>query len=250
MNLKLIYKNLTPIFFVFHVLISINLGAQEKIVSYSDQYWLQYYGQLQFSPKWSLLGDGGIRMKKAFQEKAATLGRIGIQYKIGEQVTTALGGAYFSQYTNDKINREEWRSWQEILIKHNLNRFFTTHRFRLEERYFHSLSTGKDNFNFRMRYKFNVTFPLNHKSIQANTIYLVAADEIFINFGNEITYNFFDQNRLIGGAGYKINDNYSVSLSYVFQYAQKNIALTFEDMDVLWLTFSHTIKLKKKETNN
>ncbi len=227
------------------LLISKSNIAHTKTTAYSDQYWLQYYGQLQLNPKWTILGDGGIRMKNGCKEKAATLGRIGLQLNLNKNLSTAIGGAYFSQYINDKISREEWRGWQELFLKHNFSRFFTNHRLRIEERYFHTLSTRKDNFNFRLRYRFYFTFPLNHPTMQANTLYIIGGDEIFLNFGGQVIYNY-DQNRVIAGAGYKLNDNLLINLTYVYQYAQKNTAFHFEKTDIIWLGMIHTIKLKKK----
>lgn len=221
-----------------------NITAQKK-VSYSDQYWIQYYGQLHLSSKWSILADGGLRMRKAVSEKAATLGRMGIQYNISQNLSAAIGGAYFSQYTNDKISREEWRGYQELLYKHRLKRLSVSYRFRLEERYFHSLATGKDNFNFRPRFRAYFTIPLNHMNMADKTVYLIVGDEIFMNFGEGIIYNY-DQNRLISGIGYKINNAFSIYATYVYQYAQRT-ATNFEHSDIIWLGISHTIKLKKKE---
>lgn len=225
---------------------SLDLNAQKKTISYSDQYWLQYYGQLLLNDKWSLLGDGGIRMKNNCSEKAATLGRIGIQFKLTTNLSTAIGVAYFSQYIQDKISREEWRGWQELFFKHTMKRFFTSHRLRLEERYFHTLASRKDNFNFRLRYRFYFTIPINHKTMQSNTIYLIGGDELFLNFGDKIIYNY-DQNRAIVGFGYKLNDALLINLTYIHQYAQKNTATNFEKTDVVWLGIVHTIKLREKE---
>ena len=184
-------------------------------------------------------------MKKAVSEKAATLGRIGIQYKLNENLSVALGGAYFSQYINDKISREEWRGYQELFYKHRLKRLSVSYRFRLEERYFHSLTTGKDNFNFRPRFRAYFTIPLNHMNMADKTVYLIVGDEIFMNFGDGVIYNY-DQNRLISGIGYKLNNAFSIYATYVYQYAQRS-AISFEHSDIIWLGISHTIKLKKKE---
>ena len=221
-----------------------NITAQKKI-SYSDQYWMQYYGHLQLSSRWTMAADGGLRMKKALSEKAATLGRIGIQYNISQNFSAAIGGAYFSQYINDKISREEWRGYQELFYKHRLKRLSVSYRFRLEERYFHSLTTGKDNFNFRPRFRAYFTIPLNHMNMADKTVYLIVGDEIFMNFGDGVIYNY-DQNRLISGIGYKLNNAFSIYATYVYQFAQRS-AISFEHSDIIWLGISHTIKLKKKE---
>lgn len=245
---KIIRTNFKCIILVLFILYSHLFYSQDKTTSYSDQYWLQYYGQYEINSKWTFLGDGGIRMKNACKEKAATLGRIGIQYKINKSFSVAAGGAYFSQYINDKISREEWRGWQEIFYKHSFKRFYLSHRIRLEERWFHSLATQKDNFNFRSRYRFYFTVPINHSKMQANTVFFIGGDEFFVNFGDQITYNF-DQNRAIAGIGYKLNESLMINLTYVYQYAQRNTAINFERTDLIWLGFVHSISRKEKADN-
>lgn len=225
---------------------SSHLYAQQKKILYSDQYWMQYYGQLELNRKWAISFDGGLRMKIGFKEKAASLGRAGLQYKINNVFSIAVGGAYFSQYSNDKISREEWRSYEELFMKHGKGRFSFTQRIRLEERFFHTLATRQDNFNYRFRYKFQWNLPLNHTSMENKTIYLILADEVFLNFGKEINYNY-DQNRTTLGIGYKLNNSISASLNYVYQYAQKNSAALFEHSDIIWLQAYHTLSTKSKK---
>jgi len=237
--------SLSLISILIGISISFTLVSQEK-KTYSDQYWLQYYGQLQLNTKWSVPFDAGIRMRKAISEKAATLARIAIQYQINKVLSTALGGAYFSQYNNDKIVREEWRGYQEILMKQNFNRCYTSHRLRLEERYYYSLPTKTDFFNFRLRYRFYLTIPLNHTNMSAKTLYIIAGDELFLNFGNTVIYNY-DQNRAIAGFGYKPTDNLLINLTYVYQYTQKNSTDSFEHSDLLWLGIAQTLCFRKKD---
>lgn len=219
--------------------------GQEKITAYSDQYWFQYYGQLAMNEKISLLYDGGIRYKYAFKEKVATLGRMGIQYKLGKKWSVAAGGAYFTQYTSDKLSREEWRGWEETQFKHQWKRLYSTNRLRFEQRNFHYLSTGKNDYTNRIRIRAQLQIPLNKKTMDNNTLFFVLADELFFEFGKNITYNF-NHNRAITGLGFKFNDDITINLFYTSIYTQKNSAILYEYSDMVWFNLQHTLRLKKK----
>jgi hypothetical protein len=55
------------------------------------------------------------------------------------------------------------------------------------------------NFNFRVRNSFLLQIPLGKNGPGPNNLSLVMNDEIHINFGKEIIYNYFDQNRFFLG---------------------------------------------------
>lgn len=224
------------------------LNAQEKKTSYSDQYWFQYYGNLAFTEKFSAVYDGGIRFKNSFTEKVAALGRIGLQYKFGKHLSAAAGGAYFSQYTNNKITREEWRLYEEIQYKHEINRLKLGYRLRIEQRWFHYLKNGSDDYNNRTRFRVQAIIPLTKKKLESNTLFLVLADEFFLNFGSNITYNF-NHNRAIGGFGYRFNEAITINLFYTSIYNQKNTAVDFEYSDMIWLNLQHTLKIRTNKDN-
>ena len=61
-------------------------------------------------------------------------------------------------------------------------------------------------------------FPLSRKS---DKWALVASDEILFNFGNDIVYNTFDQNRIFFGLRNKINKTWSYDIGYMNVYQQK-----------------------------
>ena len=72
--------------------------------------------------------------------------------------------------------------------------------------------TNSYNFNWRFRYNIAFTFPLKGKVVQAKTPFLFFNDEIFINAGQNIVYNYFDQNRLFVGLGYQFTAHLNAQL--------------------------------------
>ena len=57
----------------------------------------------------------------------------------------------------------------------------------------------------RFRYRLQASVPLNKPEISAGAFFAVVNDEIWVNFGKEIRFNVFDQNRAYAGFGYQIN---------------------------------------------
>jgi len=229
-----------------------SLYCQEITSRSSDQYWFQIYEQCKLSEKWVLLADGGIRMKDHFNHRSATLFRTGIQYKMKSNLSLAVGAAYFSQFSNsnknheDWISVEEWRGWQELIFEQQISRVKLSHRFRTEQRYFNDLNSTIDHFNHRARYRLNAIIPLNNKDLITRTIFLNLANEVFLNYGKEIKNNFFDQNRIIGGVGIKLNNSLTFNFNYVYSYAKKNVPTTFLKTNVFWFSVTHQFHLNKK----
>ncbi len=57
-----------------------------------------------------------------------------------------------------------------------------------------TLASG-NNFNFRLRYNIFLDIPLSAEGINTGKFSFVVNDEVHINFGKQVVYNYFDQNR-------------------------------------------------------
>ncbi len=51
-------------------------------------------------------------------------------------------------------------------------------------------------FNYRLRYNVFFFTPLSKKAFAPHTFAAVLGDEVYFNFGRQIVYNTFDQNRI------------------------------------------------------
>lgn len=214
---------------------------------HQNQQWFQYYNQIQLSNKFFLVSDVGIRTKDNLKQVSQLLGRTSLSYSLNDQSSIALGFACFTSFKNDKMDKIEYRPFQEFMLKQKFHALKIQHRFRFEQRAFHSINNGTDNFNFRIRYRLYLTYPILSFGGEEKMVYGILADELFMNFGKEIIYNTFDQNRAIVGIGYSINKKFQINLTYVHQYAQKNFPNTFETTDLIWFGISHKIEKRNKE---
>ena len=52
-------------------------------------------------------------------------------------------------------------------------------------------------------------------------MFLAFYDEIFVNFGKEVSYNIFDQNRLYGALGFTISPDLKIEAGYLHQLVQQ-----------------------------
>ena len=108
---------------------------------------------------------------------------------------------------NEKSANEEHRIYQQFVTKQSFGRVSWQHRYRLEERF---TASG---FKVRFRYFLAAKVALNKPTLEKNTFYISAYNEIFIN--NKET--FFDRNRIYGGFGYVVNKNVKLELGYMNQ---------------------------------
>lgn len=138
--------------------------AQEKTIKRGNQQWLQYYGQVKLSDKWTFLADGGYRVTNNFRVSSQYIIRAGANYALNSNIQVGGGFAHVGFYTSGKISRAEFRPYQELSIKSKLNNADISNRIRAEERLFNPVVEGSikspGTFNFRFRYQFMMGIPL------------------------------------------------------------------------------------------
>ena len=65
----------------------------------------------------------------------------------------------------------------------------------------------------RFRYFLGINIPINKKTLEKNTVYLSAYNEVFINAESPL----FDRNRLYGAIGYMIHKNIKIEAGFMAQ---------------------------------
>ena len=246
--MKTLQSKLTYLFLFFAVAVY----GQEKKVNKENQQWIQYYNQLKLGDKWSLFTDGGFRWKNSFNDNSQYIVRVAGNYKINKEMNAGFGFANLGFYdANKKINKVEFRPYEEFAILNSYDKFSIQHRFRVEERYFYAVVKGKiqsdREFNFRFRYRLLFNIPV-FKLSSADTnkkVSLSLGNEIFINAGQEIVNTIFDQNRLLLGSIVQVDKNISVSLTYNNQFASTKTAGTYNQANVIWLGITQKIDASK-----
>jgi hypothetical protein len=169
-----------------------------------NQVWTGYFNQTRLSNKWGFWAEAQLRTNENFVDNISQgILRVGGTYYLNNDTKLTAGYAYinnFSPANGANISTPEHRPWQQIQWHTKYQKLRLMQWVRLEERYRQKLKNINelDNsfaFNFRVRYNFLMQVSLSKKLFQPKTFSFIANDEIHVNFGKEIVYNTFDQNR-------------------------------------------------------
>lgn len=180
--------------------------------------WVAYFGNQAFDKKWNLHSEIQYRSYNFIGDTQQLLFRTGLGYNFSEKNNNLLFGYGFintKNYvpnTDEKVDFDEHRIFQQFITRQNFGRVFSQHRYRTEQRFYN------DSFRLRFRYFLSINIPLTQKTMTPQAIYLSMSDEVFIN----AKANVFDRNRLFGGLGYVINKNLRVELGYMSQMLENS----------------------------
>jgi Protein of unknown function (DUF2490). len=236
-------------------MISIVQGTlAQKNIMYDRQVWLGYNSQSRFSDKWGVWLDGNLRTRQDFFTNFyQAVARVGIMYNLNEATRVTAGYAFINYFPDEghkAVSQFEHRPWQQLHWQTVYNKKILAHRIRLEERYRRKVlndSTLADgyNFNFRARYNLGFQVPLSKKGIAPNTFSFVVNDEVMVNFGKEIVYNYFDQNRIFLGFAYHPNANDQLQIGYMNVFQQLSAGNRYRNSHVVRVFFFHNLDLRK-----
>lgn len=222
----------------------LNLQAQNaKQTSYWQQTWLGYFNQSRISDRWSLLASVIIKSREKYVKGfTQSIVEGGLNYHLSEVAKLSLAYAYVTNYPDnpDNVSIPERRPWQQFQINTTHGKNSIMQWFRLEERFRQkakndSMLAKGYNFNYRFRYNLFYDVPLGNKF--KNTSFFVN-NELYLNFGKQVVYNYFDQNHLNIGIKYKFkSDNIQVSYQHLFQ--QLASGNTYKRADCLRILYIH-----------
>lgn len=213
--------------FVLAILLAVTAAAHAQ-VQFSG--WLASFNNYKLSDRFSLHFDAQLRSTDDWQQVGSILLRPGLNYRLNKTVTFTTGyGLILGRRTVGGLSSllPEHRIWQQVLAGHKLGKAAITHRFRFEERFLPRPVVNGDKLQheghdqaFRFRYFVRGLIPLNSVSVFAKGPYLALQNEVFLNTGNKTTVNgkTFDQNRLYGAVGYRLNAKTDLEAGYLNQY--------------------------------
>ena len=222
-----------------------------------NQLWFGYFNQLRFSNRWGAWTDFNLRTKEDFVNNfSQSIIRLGVTYYVNDVTKLTAGYAYVSHYPADahkQITQPEHRPWQQIQWHSKYGKKKMMQWFRLEERFRQKIindSTLADdyNFNYRVRYNFFYDIPLSKKGIVPNCLSFVINDEVHINFGKEIVYNYFDQNRFFVGLKYQLTEHNNLQIGYMNLFQQLPAGNKYRSIDAIRLFYFQNLDLRKKAT--
>lgn len=158
--------------------------------------------------------------------------RIGLEYLVNDKISfIPIGYVYTRNFIYGAqpmlYENNERRIFQQFLFRHKAGRFRFFQRVRFEERFIqvHSRNAAgevidqgfDENYQFRIRYRINATYPLGAEVITPKKFFLTAYDELFISRGEKVSVSYPDQNRFFAGAGYQFTKGISANAGYIYQ---------------------------------
>lgn len=226
--------------------------AQNKEVIHRNQVWLGFFNQTRLTNKFSLWLDVHARRTDFLDRWATTLVRPGLTYHVSENVRLTAGYAYVSHWPAQETQatvRPEHRLWQQVNWNSKSRKLYINQWVRLEERFNRHLQNDAlqpgHQFNYRARYLLALLLPLHGETIAPGVPFAVLNNEVHLNFGKEITYNYFDQNRFFVGLGYPFRKNLNAQLGYMNLFQQLPAGHRFYNTHTLRLFVFHTLDLRK-----
>ncbi len=177
--------------------------------------WLLYFGNKKINTKLNWHHEVQYRNFNAIGDLEQLLLRTGIGYNLTENNNNLLLGygfihsQNFVDFSDDKVNVNEHRIFQQFITRQSLGRVKLQHRYRFEQRWIED-----SDFRLRFRYFLSLNIAINNVDIVDNTWYGSVYNEIFINDDQVI----FDRNRLYFGIGYKLNKTAKFEIGYMNQF--------------------------------
>jgi hypothetical protein len=243
------------------MLIANEARAQEKESVSQTLSWWCYFGTYRVSEKWSVWTELQLRRADVVSEWQQVLPRVGVNYHYSKNIIFTAGYAYLWTYPYGKQPipltepRYEHRPWQQVVLLHESGKLALQHRYRLEQRFLQNWSAPDAVTNLRsiepgvelqnrMRYRFLATRPLTVDAGGKQKLFATLYNEIFINFGDNIGFNLFDQNRLGTTLGYQATKDFNVQLGYMNQVIQKANGRSVENNHALTLFLTFNVDLR------
>ncbi|HEX8505451.1 MAG TPA: DUF2490 domain-containing protein, partial [Hymenobacter sp.] len=193
----------------------------------------QYNGDHHLGPNWALHTEYQARRVRLGRDWQQRLARIGLVYQVLPRVQVSAGYTSFITHpfgryptASTGVPYPERRLHQDVQLSDTVGRVVLTHRLRLEQRWIGQLAEGGSRdvqawqYQNRIRYQLAATLPLQGRTLDDGEWYLNAFDELFMGFGRAVNLNVFNQNRISGGLGYQVNEDFQVELNYLNQITQ------------------------------
>ena len=233
-----------------------HLSAQTtKTTENIQQVWMGYFNQTRFSDKWGGWADLHLRTKENFTDNfSQAIIRLGLTYYVNNNTKLTAGYARVFLFPGDNhkgITQTEHRPWQQLQWHTPFAKTRLMQWIRLEERWRRKILNDStlgegNNFNWRLRYNIWYEVPLLKNGLVPNSLSFIANDELHINFGKEIVYNYFDQNRFFLGFKYQLSKSSNVQAGYMNVFQQLAAGNKYKNINTARVFFFQNFDLRKK----
>lgn len=236
----------------FFFALSTGLFAQKTITT-DEHTWFGFLNQTRISNRWGVWFDAHLRLKDNYVgDFSQGIVRAGPIFYLTDDVRITAAYAYihtFPAIGHEDFSLHEHRPWQQVMWYTRGPLARLTQSVRLEEQFKQFLANEDElgegyRFNWRIRYNFALFLPLTKKRFEPGGLQFVTNNEVFINFGKNIVYNHFDQNRLFVGLAYQVNKNAQLHGGYMNLFQQLNNGDLFRNIHAVRVFYFHNFDLR------
>jgi hypothetical protein len=224
--------------------------SKPKEINHQSQSWTSINSKIDVYKKWSILADVHVRRNHFLADPGFYFVRGALAYNINHNLYAALGYAHMwlaPTTAGWKTFANEDRIYQQLQYSSSVGKISLLQRLRSEERWQQKMVndkySGQKRFTDRIRYLISATIPVFKNKLLPS---LVLADEIQFQFGKEVVYNTFDQNRYFIGIKQNITHLLSFDMGYMKVYQQKYSGYQYDSNDTFRLFFYYNGSLYKK----
>jgi hypothetical protein len=233
-------------------------GQRQTFTNFNT--WFAYIGTHKVNDKWAAFIDLQARRNDFLKNTQQNFARFGMLYFLNPNVSIGAGYGYFwtEPYGTSpaKAAFGENRYWEQIQWRTNYGKYELVNRLRLEQRNVNNpiadangvFKEGPSVFTNRIRMQQKLSVPFRGSSIHDRSVYYTLANEMMVNFGENVKLNTFDQNRAFVGLGYRLPRVGRLEIGYQNQYLLKSDGKTVESNGSMniWL-LANFDWFKKKE---
>jgi hypothetical protein len=229
-------------------------GFAQKTVRTEEQAWFGVFNQTRFSKHWGIWLDAHLRLKDDFVgDLSQFIVRPGVTYYLTDDVRLTAAYAFINHFPAEghtEISQPEHRPWQQVQWFIRWPKIRLMQWVRLEERFRHKIlndSTLADGYNYngRVRYNFALFLPLTKKGLAPGSLQFLINDEIMVNFGKKIVYNYFDQNRFFVGLVWQANAHAQLHAGYMNLFQQQPSGNQYRNQHTIRVFYFHNLDLRK-----
>lgn len=221
--------------------------------------WFMYFGDHKFAEHWGIHLEAQFRRNEIVAKPLQLLLRTGVNYHFAPNAFATAGYCYVhtSPYGvfPAKSGFPENRFWEQLQVKSQAGRIEMITRLRLEQRFSKipveqstgEYAPGDDVYTNRARVLVRLSVPFKGKTIEDKSLYFSCYDEAFVNFGENVQANIFDQNRAYAALGYKFPKWGKLEIGYMNQMIVKSDGVKVENNHTLQVGFSSTLDFRKNK---
>lgn len=219
-----------------------------------QQFWLGYFNQARLTHKFGLWGDFHLRTREDFVDNfSQSIARVGLTYYANDVTKLTAGYAYVTHYPAEghtKVSQIEHRPWQQVQWHNRYAKTRMMQWIRLEERYRQKIlndSTMGNGYNFNFKLRYNLFYEIPFSPKPTNKWSFVINDEVHINFGKQVVYNYFDQNRFFLGFKFNTSQHDNLQLGYMNLFQQLAAGNKYRNNHVIRLFYFQNLDLRKRK---